>query len=539
MTPVHLDRRRFLGLGAAGVATLATARLTPAGAQTLPGRQPGAAAASAPFTLGVASGDPTPGEVVLWTRLAPDPLNGGGMGDQPVTVEWEVAEDEAMQRVVARGSLSPGAWYWYRFKAGSDLSPVGRTRTAPALGTRIDRLAFALTSCQIYDGGFYTAHRHMAGEDLDLVVQVGDYIYEGVPVAVRPRLHEGAGEPVTLVEYRNRYGQYKGDADLQASHAAFPWAVVLDDHEIDNNWADEVPQDPATQSREAFLARRAAAFQAYYEHMPLRRSSIPSGIDISLYRRLTFGDLVDVHLLDTRQYRSDQDPARRADPTLGDDQERWLQQSLAGPTARWNVLAQQVFFSQRDFTEGPGTRFSDDAWDGYVADRDSLRDHIAAVGPSNPVVLTGDVHANYVCDVKENFNDPASRTVATELVGTSITTGGNGMDQATADRVQLAENPHIKFLNRNRGYVRNVLTRSQWTADFRVVDIVTTPGAPIRTRASFVIEDGRPGAQRIDEPTPVIPEVPASAVLPLAAGGLFAGAMALRRRRGEPSDAAG
>ena len=154
-------------------------------------------------------------------------------------------------------------------------------------------------------------------------------------------------------------------------------------------------------------------------------------------------------------------------------------------------------------------------------------------------MLTGDVHANYVCDVKENFNDPASRTVATELVGTSITTGGDGMDQATADRVQLAENPHIKFLNRNRGYVRNVLTRSQWTADFRVVDIVTAPGAPIRTRASFVIEDGRPGAQRIDEPTPVIPEVPASAVLPLAAGGLFAGAMALRRHRGEPSDTTG
>jgi alkaline phosphatase D len=176
MTPVHLDRRRFLGLGAAGIATLATARLTPAGAQTMPGPQPGAVAASPPFTLGVASGDPTPGGVVLWTRLAPDPLNGGGMGDQPVTVEWEVAEDEAMQRVVARGSeqatsqmghsvhaevdgLRPGAWYWYRFKAGSDLSPVGRTRTAPAIGAAIDRLAFALTSCQIYDGGFYTAHR--------------------------------------------------------------------------------------------------------------------------------------------------------------------------------------------------------------------------------------------------------------------------------------------------------------------------------------------------------------------------------------------
>ena len=512
MDPLLLDRRRFLGLGAAGVATIATVRMGHAGAQVASGRPHGG---SGPFTLGVASGDPTPSGVVLWTRLAPDPLNGGGMGDHPITVKWEVAEDESMRRVVARGhakatpqlghsvhaevdGLRPGAWYWYRFKAGRDLSPVGRTRTAPDHGARTDRLAFALTSCQLYESGFFTAHRHMAAEDLDLVIQVGDYIYEGGPVAGRPRQHEGDGEPVTLVDYRNRYGQYKADADLQASHAAFPWAVVLDDHELDNNWADEVPQDPCAAARDAFLARRAAAFQAYYEHMPLRRSSMPAGIDISLYRRLTFGDLVDVHLLDTRQYRSDQDSARRADPArtiLGDEQEAWLQRSLAGPTARWNALAQQVFFSERDFTAGPDARFSDDAWDGYVADRDGLRDHIAAVGASNPVVLTGDVHANYVCDVKEDFNDPASRTVATELVGTSISTGGNGMEQGANDPVQLAENPHIKFINRNRGYVRNVITPSQWTADFRVVDFVTAPGAPVRTRASFVIEDGRPGAQ--------------------------------------------
>ena len=276
-----------------------------------------------------------------------------------------------------------------------------------------------------------------------------------------------------------------------------PWLVVLDDHEIDNNWADEVPQDPALQPRDAFLARRATAFQAYYEHMPLRRSSIPSGIDIQLFRRSTFGDLLDVHVLDTRQHRSDQDQTRRLDPgrtILGDEQERWLLANLAGPTARWNAIAQQVFFSEREFTAGPAESYSDDAWDNYVPERDGLRDRIAAVGTTNPVILTGDVHASYVCDVKADFDDPASETVATELVGTSISSGRDGVENAPGDAIQYAENPHIKYINRRRGYVRNVLTRDAWMADYRVVEVVTVPGGPITTRASFVIEDGRPGA---------------------------------------------
>lgn len=512
-----INRRRFLELGAAGAAAVATIRLSPAGAQApetagVSGTtgQP----AGGPFTLGVASGDPAPDGVVLWTRLAPDPLAGGGMPAQPVPVQWEVASDERFRRVVARGTelaspdlahsvhaevtgLRPASWYWYRFRAGRTISPVGRTRTAPAAGARTERLAFAVTSCQSYPAGYYTAHRHMAAEDLDLVVQLGDYIYEGPPGPNQLRTHEGTGEPLTLESYRNRHAQYKTDLDLQACHAAFPWAVVLDDHEIDNNWADEVPQDPALQPPEAFLARRAAALQAYYEHMPLRRSSVPSGIDMQLYRRLTFGDLVDLHVLDTRQYRSDQNQLLRLDPTrtmLGDAQKQWLVANLAGPTARWNVLAQQVFFSQRDFESGPNARFSDDAWDNYVPERNSLRDHVVAAGTSNPVVLTGDVHAGYVCDVKADFDDPASATVATELVGSSITTGGNGVDQLPGDAVQLAENPHIRFINRKRGYIRNVVTPEAWTADYQIVDQVTVPGSPLATRASFVIEEGRPGA---------------------------------------------
>lgn len=509
--PQPFGRRSFLAgstaLGAAVVGGTAFGVVAPASAA--PARR-----LVDPFTLGVASGDPTPGGVVLWTRLAPAPLEGGGMPDRFVPVAWQVATDERFRDVVASGAevsrpelghsvhvevegLRPGAEYFYRFRAGDELSPVGRTRTAPEVGAPLDRLAFGLTSCQNYQAGLFTAHRRMAEDDLDLVVQVGDYIYEGAPSATAFRRHEGAGEPFSLVEYRNRHAQYKADADLQAAHAACAWAVVLDDHEIDNNWADEVPQDPERQPRDVFLARRAAAFQAYWEHMPLRRSSLPRGIDVQLYRRLTFGDLLDVHLLDTRQYRSDQAAqSARLDPQrtiLGDEQEAWLERALAGPTARWNALAQQVFFSQRDFASGDALDLSTDAWDGYVADRDGLRDHLAAVGTSNPVVLTGDVHANYLCDVKADFDDPDSRTVATEVVGTSTTSGGDGRDQNPGDAVQLAENPHIKLINRNRGYVRNVVTPATWTIDYRVVDSVTVPGAPVRTRASYVVEDGRPG----------------------------------------------
>ena len=508
--------RRTLLQGAALTAS-AVAGTSFGGARAWAAPAPNGGRLRQPFRLGVASGDPLPDGVVLWTRLAPEPLAAdgrSGMPDRVVPVQWQVATDERFRRVVARGTelarpelghsvhpevhgLRPGAEYFYRFRAGPELSPVGRTKTAPARTTRLDRFSFAFTSCQDWTAGLFTAHARMAEEDLDLVVQLGDYIYEGAPDPRRLRLHEGDSEPVTLPEYRARHAQYKTDRDLQAAHAAFPWVVVLDDHELDNNWADEVPQDPALQPPDVFLARRAAAFQAYYENMPLRRSSVPKGIDIQLYRRLGFGDLLDLHVLDTRQYRSDQDQARRLDPTrtiLGGQQRAWLEQAVAGPTARWNVLAQQVFFSQRDFTAGPIDSFSDDAWDNYVVERDGLRDHLVQAATSNPVVITGDVHANYVCDVKADFEDPASATVATELVGTSVTSGGDGREQNPADATQLAENPHIRFINRNRGYVRNTVTAAAWTADFRVVDQITTPGAPVRTRATFVVEDGRPGA---------------------------------------------
>ena len=508
------SRRTFLLAGTAAAA------LTTTGLATA-GRAAASSTITDPFTLGVASGDPLPDGVVLWTRLAPNPVAEDGLGGMPakaVPVQWQVATDERFRDVVAAGSelarpeaahsvhvevsgLRPGAEYFYRFRAGNELSPVGRTKTAPRPGARLDKFAFAFASCQNRPEGFYNAYAHIAREDLDLVAFLGDYIYEGSAQGTLGRGHLPAAEIFTLADYRVRLAQYKTDPDLQATHAAFPWAVVFDDHEVENNWAGDIsqPDTEPDQDPAVFRQRRAQAFQAYYEHMPLRSAQRPSGPDLHLYRRLTFGDLVDMHLLDTRQYRDDQVAgAARLDPSrtiLGAEQKEWLLRNLSGRTARWNILAQQVFFSQRDFTAGDADSFSDDAWDNYYAERNLVRDHLAKA--SNPVVITGDVHASYVADVKADFENPASATVATELVGTSIASGGNGVDQNPGDAVQLAENPHIKFINRKRGYVRNVITRDGWTAAYRTVDYVTQPGAPVVDKGTFVIEHGKPGARLI------------------------------------------
>ncbi|MGW5878171.1 alkaline phosphatase D family protein [Nocardiopsis terrae] len=469
-----------------------------------------------PFSLGVASGDPRHDGVVLWTRLAPDPLaeDGlGGMPDRTVEVEWQVSHREDFSTLAASGTvetgpeqahsvhvelehLRPRADYFYRFRVGNEISPVGRTRTAPVPGTRLDRFAFAFASCQSYTHGHYTAQAHLADEDLDLVAFLGDYIYETGDQGEIGRGHFPGREVRSLAEYRIRHAQYKTDHNLQAAHAAFPWAVVFDDHELENNWADDTSYGEDVPPEE-FLLRREHALKSYYEHMPLRAAQRPAGPDLHLYRRLTFGNLVDMHLLDTRQYRDAQvEDSERDDPErtlLGADQRRWLSRGLADSTATWNVLAQQVFFSQRDFAEGAATNFSNDAWDNYRVERDGVRDELAGV--SNPVVLTGDVHANYVVDVKADFDDEYSATVATELVGTSFTSGRDGVEQNPGDAVQLAENPHIRFINRNRGYVRNTVTPTEWTADYRVVDYVSEPGAPIRDRARFVIDSGSPGVR--------------------------------------------
>ena len=476
------------------------------------------------FTLGVASGEPRPDSVVLWTRLAPEPLAGGGMPAVPVPVRYEVATDDSFRRILHAGAvlaepanahsvhveiagLEPARWYWYRFATAGEVSPIGRTRTAPAAGASPDGLRFAFASCQQYEHGFYTAYRHMAEEDLDLVIHLGDYIYEAATDAYSApggnvRHHVGL-EATTLEGYRQRHAQYRTDPDLQAAHAAFPWVVTWDDHEVENNYAGDISQhnDPPA----LFRARRAAAYQAYWEHMPLSPAGAGKGADLRIYRRLAFGRLLDLNVLDTRQYRTDQPcgdkspgdcPARRA-PTqtiTGPEQERWLLDGLRASGAKWNVLAQQVFLSQLDFLAGPGHGYYLDGWDGYVASRDRLTAMLAERPDLNPVVLTGDFHTNWTADLKADFDDPASATLGTEFVGTSISSGGDGSDVTAFGQRALAENPHIHFYNSQRGYVRCRVTPTHWAADYRVVPYVRRPDAPVSTRASFTIEAGRRGA---------------------------------------------
>jgi alkaline phosphatase D len=484
---------------------------------------------SEPFTLGVASGDPLSNAVVIWTRLAPDPLHGGGMPPQPAEVEWQVALDERMQRVVRRGvalaqpefahtvhvdieGLEPARWYWYRFTAGGYASPIGRTRTA-ALG-RLDRLRLAFAACQHWEHGYYAAYRHMAREELDLVVHLGDYIYEysaaGTPQAAqRPRL-QPAGLAKTLDEYRTLHALYKTDPDLQAAHAAAPWVVTWDDHEVENDYANDGGQERTPALR--FLQQRAAAYQAYWEHMPLRLQQRPSGPDARLYRRLNFGDLVEMNVMDGRQHRSplpcprpaiEKNRARLVDieacPEHADDQrslwgiaqERWLLDGVARSGAQWNVIAQQVLMARLDQKAGPGRAIWTESWDAFPAARRRLLSVLQERRVANPVVLTGDIHSHWAADLKLDFDNPRAPAIASEFVCSSISSQGVPHDQFAAF---LPENPHIRFMDaRWRGYVTCTIERDRWTTVFRALDSVLDRASGIRSLATFVTENGRPG----------------------------------------------
>lgn len=475
-----------------------------------------------PFTLGIASGDPAPDGFVLWTRLAPEPVQGGGMPNEHVQVRWEVAEDEAMKRVVRSGNavaspelahsvhvevegLPANRWYWYRFTAGDAVSPVGRARTMPAYADAPEKLRMAFASCQDYHY-YYTAWQHMAAEtDLDLIFHLGDYIYEGGPRADRPRQHNGP-EILSLDDYRNRLALYKTDEHLRKAHTLCPFVVTWDDHEVENNYANAVDENGGRP--ENFLKRRAGAYQAYYEHMPLRAFSKPIGPDMQLYRRVSFGRLADFFVLDTRQYRSNQPCGDRNgkpcdgffDPSatmLGDAQERWLREGLSRSASRWNVLAQQVILSGLDFARTEdGPTYSMDQWSGYAYARNRLTKFLDEAKPSNPVVLTGDVHSNWVSEVPLDFLDQKSKSVAAEFVGTSITSGGDGSPNLEYREKVLARNPWLKHHNGQRGYVSCTITPANWRADYRTVEYVSRPGSPMATSASYVVESGRPTIQK-------------------------------------------
>ncbi|MBG0855830.1 alkaline phosphatase D family protein [Streptomyces spinoverrucosus] len=527
----HIGRRRFLTATGAAAALAFAVNLPTAGVA-------GAAELDAaqitddPFTLGVASGDPQPTSVLLWTRLAPAPYQpDSGLPAERVTVHWELARDENFRRPVRRGTttahpefhhtvhvevghLEPGRVYFYRFRVGRWVSPAGRTRTAPAPFDRVSGFTLAAVSCQAYHDGYFTAYGHLAQDDVDVVFHLGDYLYEYAVNAVGgqrkytdrtlPDLFNR--ETMTLEDYRLRYALYKSDPDLRAAHAAHPFVVTWDDHETENNYADDIPENSVPP--EEFLLRRASAYRAYWENQPLRRPQRPEGPDMQLYRRLYWGRLAQFDVLDTRQYRSDQaygdgsdvpgpevdDPTRTM---TGETQERWLLDGWRRSKALWNVVPQQVTFSQRKFDLTEPARVSMDAWDGYRASRRRVLDGAKAAGVENLMVLTGDVHVGYAFDIKDDFDDPASRTLGTEIVATSIASGRDGSDKPANWNTYMTANPHMKFYNGRRGYVTVALGREQARADFRTVPYVTTPGAPVTTAASFVTQVGEQGLRQV------------------------------------------
>lgn len=481
-----------------------------------------------PFMLGVASGDPLPDGFVIWTRLAPHPLEEhAGMPMTAIPVRWEVAEDEHFRRVVQRGEfiarpelghsvhvevqgLSSARPYWYRFMVDAAVSPTGCVRTAPAAGSLPDRVRIAVTGCQHYEAGYFTAYAHLAREsDLDALFHYGDYIYEG-PAGrgitldghkIMVREHFGQ-EIYDLADYRRRYAQYKSDPELQAAHAAVAFITSFDDHEVDNNWAGDFDQDgvPA----EAFVLRRAAALQAWYENSPVRRAQFARPDGLTMHRRLDYGRLLRMHVLDTRSYRTNQFCSKADEPhcrtdhggpdsLLGNTQERWLREGLDN-TARWNLIAQQVVCMPLDRRRPEATTpvLSDDAWDGYPQGRARLLADIKARGLTNVVIATGDVHQHYVGHVPENPDDLASAPIASEFVCSSITSNGDGSLLRRGQEHYLAQNPHIAFNNAQRGYQVFDVGAQRWTTEVKTVDRVQTRGGALSTVARFHVAPGRP-----------------------------------------------
>lgn len=481
------------------------------------------------FPLGVASGDPTSSSVILWTRLVA-PSGGDPLPGDDIAVDWEVATDEAFTAVVASGTapaiaslahsvhvdatgLPTATWLWYRFTVDGRTSPVGRTRTFPGAGTTPGEVRFALASCQNWTAGYYTAHAAIATEDIEFVAFVGDYIYErSSSSGVRPI---SLPESVDLATYRARYELYKGDADLQAAHAHCPWIVTMDDHEVannvlgDNGRDGEAAGDPAAIA--AYRARRADAFQAWYEHQPVRLPA-PGGADYVLYRTVEHSDLLRIFVLDGRQYRSLYPGGASAGPAndevfdesrtmLGAAQEAWLDDQFAATDARWNVIANQTVMSATPFSTGTVNVYNLDQWDGYVAGRNRLLRSLVDNRVRNPLVVTGDIHVAGAASVRLDYEDPDAPDIAYEVIGTSISSGANS---GLIDLLEgsVADLPWVRYVNgRQRGYAVVTLTPDGGTADFRVMATTAEPTSSVSTDFTDVLPDREPVELPTEAPT--------------------------------------
>ncbi|HYF23607.1 MAG TPA: alkaline phosphatase D family protein [Caulobacteraceae bacterium] len=512
-----LTRRSAFAL-AAGAAAFLNARGTRAAAPARFVRNP--------FKLGVASGDPSQDGLTIWTRLAPNPMEpDGGAGSEPIEVRYQVAEDAGFKRVVRDElavahperahsvhvdlyGLEPGRPYWYRFEAGGVRSPVGRGVTLPAPTSRTERLKLGVASCQHYEQGWFTPYRDMVAWNPDLILHLGDYIYEsswGPQLRRHPTL-----EPRTLDEYRVHHAVYKLDADMQAAHAHTSWAFTWDDHEVENDYAGLTPQQ--IEDAAEFPERRARAYQAWFEHLPVSRRSLLSMGEMRIYQELLYGDLAQLLMVDYRQYRSPRacitaerwrsgvvdcpeltDPKRTA---LGEDQDYWFGQTFGRGNSRWQVLGQATLFSHLDQKTPAGTPGSfNDGWSGYPVTRQRMLDRIARRKTADTVILGGDMHAFWTVDVRAQALDPASPIVATEFVGTSITSQSTSWDRFN-QILKEGRNEHVKFFDdRQRGWMAAEVTRDRWNVDFRVVDSVATKTPAFSSLKRWAVEHGKAGAQ--------------------------------------------
>lgn len=473
------------------------------------------------FTLGVASGDALVDRVVLWTRLAVDPLEpGGGLGADDLPVTWEVAADDSFADVIASGTataesryahsvhvdatgLEAGQSYVFRFLVGDQVSPVGRTRTLP--GDGVDSFSFVVTTCQDPQFGEYAAWREIAERgDVEAVLFTGDYIYELPPLDFSPagdgRRMWSSPAPVDLDGFRLRYGEVKTDPSLQAAHAVAPWFVMWDDHEITDNYWSGGPGlfDSAGGD---FAARRVAAYQAWWEHQPVRLDPPTDGV-LPIHRSVRVGDLVELFMIDTRQF-ADEPPCRDTstldlgadcgtldDPDrslLGPEQEAWLLDGLGAADTTWTSLVSPVMFAGLDArADGEAeAKFYLEGWDGYPAARARVADALESV--SNPVVLSGDYHASFALEVGPGFGrDP----LAPEFMSTAISSSPFGAEVRPA-------NPHVRHFAGDNGYLFCTVDTGRWTAEFRTVDDVWDPASPVVTSAAFVVEAGSPAMRPV------------------------------------------
>ncbi len=488
---------------------------------------------SNPFILGVASGSPTANSIVLWSRLIDSGIFGSRLQNEPIEVKWEIAEDAEFKKIIKVGismalpelahsvhaeidQLPANKWFYYRFLCGGSVSPVGKTRTLPAANEFVKNLKFAYASCQNYEHGYYTAYKYMAKENLDLVMFLGDYIYEYGRGRNGVRAHD-SGTLISLDDYRKRYALYKKDKYLQDMHAACPWLMTWDDHEVQNDYAGLNPGTFGPYVSD-FFKRRASAYQAYYEHMPIRSSALIDGIDgllkgaeLRLYGNFRYGKLANIRILDDRQYRDPEvcspagigssvfDPATCPDlgntarTILGVEQERWLSKNLGDAKENiWNVFGQPTLFGQRYFPGG--VKIWNDGWDGFPAARNRLIQQLVENKLENLVVFGGDLHENWVGYIKTDYDKPDSPIIGVEFCGTSITSRSEGANDVAQ---RLARNPHFVFTEGSmKGYGVAEFTTNALTVTLRVLDDVLKEDAVIQSLAQFKVDVGSNKIQR-------------------------------------------